>query len=87
VPHFVADQLAYARATYRYREEDPFRGIKLEFPPNYSRVLVPTEDKLNDIVRGRRPLGDLAQIVHEWRVSGGDEGRAFFEKVLADNGR
>jgi len=87
VPHFVTDQLSYARATYRYREEDPFRGIKLEFPPNYSRVLVPTEDKLNDIVRGRRPLGDLAQIVNEWRASGGDEGRAFFEKALADNGR
>jgi putative aldouronate transport system substrate-binding protein len=48
-------------------------------------VIVPTEFKITDIIRGRRPLGDLDQIVREWRRSGGDEGREFLEKVLADN--
>jgi putative aldouronate transport system substrate-binding protein len=85
VPHFVNDLLAYARNALSYREPNPFSGIKIELPPNVSRVSVPTESKINDIIRGRRPLGDLGQIVHEWRRSGGDEGREFLEQVLADN--
>jgi putative aldouronate transport system substrate-binding protein len=32
-------------------------------------------------------LSDLDQIVSEFRSGGGDEGRAFLEKALADNGR
>jgi len=87
VPNYVNDALAYAKNTLKYREPDPFTGIKIEMPPNMSRVVVPTEAKVTDIVRGRRPLGDLDQIVHEWRRSGGDEGREFLEQVLADNGR
>jgi putative aldouronate transport system substrate-binding protein len=87
VPHFVQDLLGYLRSTVRYLEPDLFAGIKLELPANYSRVLVPTEDKINDVLRGRRPLSDLDQIVVEWRNTGGDEGRAFLEKTLADNAR
>jgi putative aldouronate transport system substrate-binding protein len=87
VPSFVHDLLAYSRTTLRYREPDLFKGIQVELPAGYSRVMTTTEDKINDIVRGRRPVADLSQIVKEWRSAGGDEGRAFFEKVLADNGR
>ena len=87
VPTYVKDLLDYARRTIKYRAEDPFLGLKLEYPANYSKIIITTEDKLNDVVRGRRPLGDIEQIVKEWRSTGGDEGRAFFEKALADNGR
>jgi putative aldouronate transport system substrate-binding protein len=87
VPHFVEDLLSYSRATYKYREDNPFVGLKLEYPANYSKIITTTEDKLNDVVRGRRPLADWDQIVKEWRATGGDEGRAFFEKALSDNGR
>jgi len=85
VPNYVRDILAYGRHALKYREPNPFAGIKIELPPNVSRVIVPTEFKIIDIIRGRRPIGDLAQVVHEWRRSGGDEGREFLEKVLADN--
>ncbi len=87
VPNFLPDLFAYSKATIKYREPDPFVGIKLELPANYSKLLVNTEDKITDVVRGRRPLSDLDAIVSEWRNAGGDEGRAFFEKALADNGR
>jgi putative aldouronate transport system substrate-binding protein len=87
VPHYVQDLFAYSQRTVQYLEEDLFKGIKLEFPPNYSKILVITEDRLSDVLRGRRPLSDLDQIVRDWRRTGGDEGRAFFEKALADNGR
>ncbi len=87
VPHFVEDLFAYAQATIRYLEEDLFKGIKVTLPANYSKTIISMEDKLNDILRGRRPIADLDTIVREWRNSGGDEGRAFLEKTLAKNGR
>jgi len=87
VPHFVQDFFAYTTSTIRYLEQDLFEGIKIALPPNYSKTIIATEDKLNDVLRGRRPLSDLHQIVREWRNSGGDEGRAFLEKTLIRNGR
>ncbi|MEV4755602.1 extracellular solute-binding protein [Micromonospora sp. NPDC049559] len=86
-PNYVKDYIDYHRATIGLMEEDLFAGIKLELPANYSKVLTPSEDKIADILRGRRPLGDLDQVVREFRSGGGDEGRAFLEKALADNGR
>jgi putative aldouronate transport system substrate-binding protein len=87
VPNYVHDSITYSRATLKYLEHDMFKGIKLEFPANFSKLIVNTEDKITDLLRGRRPLSDLDAIVKEWRREGGDEGRAFFEKALADNGR
>jgi putative aldouronate transport system substrate-binding protein len=87
VPHYVDDSLAYFRATLQYAEPDLFKGIKVELPANYAKLATSTEDRMNDVLRGRRPLGDLDAIVKEWRRSGGDEGRAFLEKTLAANGR
>ena len=87
LPSHVSDSLAYAQATANYLKPDLFEGIKLELPASYSKLLVTTEEKIRDVVRGRRPISDLDEIVNHWRRSGGDEGRAFFEKALADNGR
>ena len=62
-------------------------GLTLEVPANFSKVNQPTEDKMVDIIRGRRPVSDLDQVVSEWRSGGGEEGRTFFAKALSDNGR
>jgi putative aldouronate transport system substrate-binding protein len=87
VPKFVEDLFAYLQSTIRFLEPDLFEGIKVEFPAAMSRGITPAEDKLNDVIRGRRPIGDLDEIIAEWRASGGDEGREFLEETLAANGR
>ena len=87
VPNYVPDSRAYSEDAVQYLEKNVFSGIKLEYPPTYSKLIIATEDKLTDVVRGRRPLSDLEGIVNEWRRSGGDVGRAFFEKALEANGR
>lgn len=86
-PTYVKDMLDYSNKTVPFLEKELFAGIKLEVPANLSKVTQPTEDKILDILRGRRPLTDLDGVVKEWRSSGGDEGRAFLEKALKDNGR
>jgi putative aldouronate transport system substrate-binding protein len=87
VPHFVADLLGYYRSTLKFAERNLFQGIKLELPANYAKLSTNTEDKVNDLLRGRRPISDLDTIVSEWRRAGGDEGREFLERALAANGR
>lgn len=87
VPNYVKDVMTYERATVKYMQPDLFKGIKIALPANYSKTIIDMEDKLNDLMRGRRPLSDLSTLVQEWRNAGGDEGREFLEKTLADNGR
>lgn len=87
VPNYVKDLLGYTRESAKYLEKDLFQGIKLEMPATYSKIVTITEDKIRDLVRGRRPLSDLDEIVRVWRRSGGDDARDFLEKALADNGR
>jgi putative aldouronate transport system substrate-binding protein len=86
-PNYVKDIIAYSNALVPFIQKDPWAGIKLEMPANYSKVLVPTEDKITDIIRGRRPMTDLDGIVKEWQTGGGNEARDFLGKALSDAGR
>ena len=86
-PNYVQELLTYSNAMVKFLEKDPWVGIKLEMPAKYSSILVPTEDKITDIVRGRRPLSDLDTVVNEWKNTGGNEARDFLAKALTDNGR
>ena len=86
-PNYVKDMLTYSNNMVKYLEKDPWEGLQLEMPANYSKIQVPTEDKITDVIRGRRPLSDLDGIVNEWRNGGGNEARDFMAKALSDNGR
>jgi putative aldouronate transport system substrate-binding protein len=85
-PNQVEDLIGWSNTTVKFMEKDLWAGIKLEQPSNYVKIGQPTEDKITDIVRGRRPVSDLDGIVAEWRSGGGDEGRDFFAKALSENG-
>ena len=85
IPNFVQDLLSWSNETVKVMEANPFAGLKVEWPNNYSKIDTPTNDKLNDIVRGRRPLSDLDQVVREWRTGGGDEGRDLLGKAISEN--
>jgi putative aldouronate transport system substrate-binding protein len=82
-PAYVTDMLAYANATVKHLEKDPWDGMKFEFPARYKAAIEPTEDKIMDMLRGRRPLSDLDVIVKEWRTAGGDEAREMLGSALS----
>lgn len=86
-PTYVPDLLGYANTTVKYLEQDPWDGLKMEMPARYKAGLAPTEDKITDVLRGRRPLSDLDAIVSEWRANGGDEAREYLAKARSDAGR
>lgn len=87
VPNYVTDLINWENAAVKHLEVDPWLGMKLEMPAEYVKVKQPTEDKVKDIARGRRPLSDLDTVLKEWRDGGGEVGRAHLAKALSDAGR
>ncbi|TDE59940.1 extracellular solute-binding protein [Nonomuraea mesophila] len=68
-------------------ENDPFVGIRVETPAKMAGLATPTEDKMNEVFRGKRPLSEWSKIVKEWQEQGGNEAREFYMKVARENGR
>ncbi|TDD12519.1 extracellular solute-binding protein [Nonomuraea deserti] len=68
-------------------DNDPFVGIRVETPSKMAGLATPTEDKMNEVFRGKRPLSEWPKIVKEWQDQGGNEAREFYMKVARENGR
>ncbi|WP_188191122.1 extracellular solute-binding protein [Nonomuraea sp. SYSU D8015] len=66
---------------------DPFVGIRVEVPSKMAGLAKPTEDKMQEIFRGKRPVSEWSKIVKEWQEQGGNEAREFYMKVARENGR
>lgn len=86
-PKYVPDVLDYSNQMVKFLEKDPWDGVKLEMPAAYKANQVPTEDRFTDVLRGRRPLGDVEAIVAEWKTNGGEEARQLLAKSLPKAGR
>lgn len=86
-PDYVRQTVTYQNENLKYLEKDLFKGIKLELPANYAAANQPAEDKIQDILSGRRRVSELDAIVKEFMANGGDDGRDFLEKTLVDNDR
>lgn len=77
----------WSNGAAKYLENDPFVGIRVETPSKMAGLVQPTEDKLNEIYRGKRPVSEWKQIVKEWQEKGGNEAREFYSEVARENGR
>jgi putative aldouronate transport system substrate-binding protein len=68
-------------------DNDPFVGIRVEVPSKMAGLVTPTQDKMQEIFRGKRPVSEWPKIVKEWQEQGGNEAREFYMKVARENGR
>ncbi|HEX8345899.1 MAG TPA: extracellular solute-binding protein [Actinoplanes sp.] len=84
-PDFVQSQTTWYNTAIKFLDKDMFAGIRIEEPATLQQANQPVNDKVTDIIFGRRPVSDLAQIRKEWAANGGDAGRAFYEKIVKDN--
>ncbi|MEV4110592.1 sugar ABC transporter substrate-binding protein [Nonomuraea sp. NPDC049695] len=86
-PDYIKTYGDYLDVWYKSVEDYPFKGLRTQDPSRMAAAQQPMEDKVLDIVKGRRPLSDLSTVVQQWRDAGGEEARTFYTKVLKDNGR
>ena len=86
-PNAKGDALQAQRMAEQMAEcfaEDPTAG--LDSPTSFSKgdaLSQLTQDYLNAIVTGRKPVSDLAEMRERWRSQGGDQIRKEFEDALA----
>src|SRR5690606_10077840 len=86
-PDYVESFTAWFNEAAQYTEENPFEGIRIQRPSAYVSVEQPTEDKITAILRGRREVSELSEVVAPWRRDGGDAARELYDAVLAELGR
>ncbi|MBX6385203.1 MAG: extracellular solute-binding protein [Microbispora sp.] len=86
-PGYVEAYHAWQTTASKYLENDPFVGLRVERPSKMAALVKPTEDKMNEIFRGKRPVSEWAQIVKDWQEQGGNEAREFYMNVARENGR
>lgn len=82
-PGYVQSRLEWSNQHIQYVKPGIFAGLKRIEPPNLQQANFELNDKLQDLRRGRTPLSELDQIIADWRRSGGDEGREFYQEALA----
>ena len=63
--------------------KDPlFFGQQISEPQRFGSLAQPFVDLEKDIARGRKSLKDLDAAIQTWKTSGGDDLRAFYQKIL-----
>lgn len=79
---FVKDYCAWEAAAIKYLRKDPFWGMTITEPSQYSKAHQVVDDTVIDITRGRAPMSELKSAVATWRKQGGDALRDFYAKIL-----
>ncbi|WP_327351351.1 extracellular solute-binding protein [Streptomyces sp. NBC_01304] len=63
-----------------------FHGMQIAEPNRYAELNAQFEDTEKDIVRGRKKVSDMQQMVSDWRSGGGDKLRDWYKKLLDETG-
>lgn len=72
----------WATRAVEHLEENPWASVKLEPPAAMAQAGQFLEDAESDLLRGRRDLSELDDVVAQWRRTGGDAGRDFLTEAL-----
>ncbi|MFF0228430.1 extracellular solute-binding protein [Streptomyces sp. NPDC004629] len=61
-------------------------GLTITEPTRWSNLADDFEQLEDDVVRGRKKIGDVQQAVSDWKKRGGDDLRDWYRKLLDDAG-
>lgn len=82
IPGWIDSYAAWATDAVQYIPENPWASYKLEAPAAMSQADEFRKDTERDLLRGRRPLTDLDDVIAQWKRTGGDAGREFMAGAL-----
>ncbi|MFT3887843.1 MAG: extracellular solute-binding protein [Arachnia sp.] len=81
-PGYVEKWSTWVNDTAAKFADPVFYGMNITEPNQFASLGTPFTDLEKDIARGRKTLADLDAAVETWRKSGGEELRAFYQKIL-----
>ena len=81
-PGYVKAASTWQTAAAGSVTEPLFYGQQISEPQKFGSLAKPFVDLEKDISRGRKSLKDLDAAVQTWKTTGGEELRAFYQKIL-----
>jgi len=81
-PGFVEAFCTWMADASQYVQDPAFFGMQITEPNEFGSLAQPMTDLESDISRGRKSMDDLDPAIENWRASGGDELRQFYQDIL-----
>ncbi|MFD6192130.1 extracellular solute-binding protein [Streptomyces sp. NPDC060275] len=85
-PQVAKGQVEWQQRTGAVTKKPTFYGMQIVEPARYTNLSNDFEQLEDDIVRGRKKIGDMQQAVSDWKSKGGDKLRDWYQKILDENG-
>ncbi|MEU3733604.1 extracellular solute-binding protein [Streptomyces sp. NPDC033538] len=85
-PEVAKGQVEWQQRMGAFTKKPTFYGMQVTEPNRYTNLSNNFEQLEDDIVRGRKKVGDMQQAVSDWRSQGGDKLRDWYKKLLDENG-
>ncbi|MFE6484850.1 extracellular solute-binding protein [Streptomyces sp. NPDC057757] len=85
-PEIAKEQVEWQQRMGAFTKKSSFYGLQITEPARYTNLSNDFEQLEDDIVRGRKKIGDMQQAVSDWKSQGGDGLRDWYKKLLDDNG-
>ncbi|MFD7877724.1 extracellular solute-binding protein [Streptomyces sp. NPDC059766] len=86
LPEVARGQVEWQQRMGACTRKSAFYGMQITEPARWTNLMNDFEQLEDDIVRGRKKIGDMQQAVSDWKSKGGDQLRDWYRKLLDDNG-
>ncbi|MFC7880306.1 extracellular solute-binding protein [Streptomyces sp. NPDC057376] len=85
-PEVAKGQVEWQQRMGAFTKKPTFYGMQIVEPARWTNLSNDFEQLEDDVVRGRKKIGDVQQAVSDWRSKGGDKLRDWYKKLLDENG-
>ncbi|MFI6550910.1 extracellular solute-binding protein [Streptomyces prunicolor] len=85
-PEVAKAQVEWQQRMGAFTKKSTFYGQQITEPSRYTNLSNDFEQLEDDVTRGRKKISDMQQAVSDWKSKGGDQLRAWYQKLLDDNG-
>ncbi|KOT94954.1 MULTISPECIES: extracellular solute-binding protein [Streptomyces] len=85
-PAVAKGQVEWQQRMGAVTKKPAFYGMQITEPARWTNLSNDFEQLEDDVVRGRKKIGDVQQAVSDWKSKGGDKLRDWYRKILDENG-
>ncbi|WP_405868973.1 Tat pathway signal sequence domain protein [Streptomyces sp. NBC_00005] len=86
LPDVTKQMVEWQQRMGAFTKKSSFYGLTITEPNRWTNLANDFEQLEDDIVRGRKKISDMQTAVSDWKKKGGDDLRAWYKKLLDDNG-
>ncbi|MFE4535459.1 extracellular solute-binding protein [Streptomyces scopuliridis] len=85
-PDIARAQVEWQQRMGAFTKKTAFYGLTVTEPTRWTNLADDFEQLEDDIVRGRKKIGDMQRAVSDWKSGGGDQLRDWYRKLLDESG-